>query len=100
MGDIKFLKHKETGVIRILMRREQILKLCANHRVNASMALKEVSPKQYSWMATDFSDNEAKSELLLAKFKLAEEASEFKSQFEKVSEHKYLVLDERRHQRC
>jgi hypothetical protein len=64
------------------------------------MALKEVSPKQYSWMATDFSDNEAKSELLLAKFKLAEEASEFKSQFEKVSEHKYLVLDERRHQRC
>lgn len=31
MGDVKFLKHKETGKIRVLMRREKTLKICANH---------------------------------------------------------------------
>lgn len=86
LGDIKFLKHKKTGVVRILMRREQVLKICANHRVSSSMTIKEVSPKQYSWMATDFSENEPKSELLLAKFKLVEEATEFKKEFEKSVE--------------
>lgn len=30
-GDVKFLKHKETGKVRLLMRREKTLKLCANH---------------------------------------------------------------------
>ena len=84
LGDIKFLKNKSTGAIRILMRREQVLKICANHRINSSMTIKEISNKQYSWLATDFSENEPKSELLLAKFKLAEEATEFKNEFEKV----------------
>lgn len=83
LGDIKFLKNKSTGAIRILMRREQVLKICANHRINPSMTIKEISNKQYSWLATDFSENEPKSELLLAKFKLAEEATEFKNEFEK-----------------
>lgn len=31
MGDVKFLKHKESGKIRVLMRREKTLKICANH---------------------------------------------------------------------
>lgn len=30
-GDVKFLKHKETQKIRLLMRREKTLKVCANH---------------------------------------------------------------------
>merc|ERR1719238_1495142 len=29
-GDIKFLKHKETGKYRCLMRREKTMKICAN----------------------------------------------------------------------
>merc|ERR1712127_1183937 len=50
------------------------------------MTIKEVTPKQYSWLATDSTDNEAKSELLLAKFKLVDEATEFKKEFEKSVE--------------
>lgn len=30
-GDLKLLKHKETGKIRVLMRRDITLKICANH---------------------------------------------------------------------
>lgn len=84
LGDIKFLEHRVTGVTRLLMRREQVLKICANHRLGAGMTIKELSPKQFSWTATDFSDNEAKTELLLAKFKTEEDAAAFKKQFEKV----------------
>ncbi|KAI2596750.1 RANBP1 isoform 10, partial [Pan troglodytes] len=30
-GDVKLLKHKEKGAIRLLMRRDKTLKICANH---------------------------------------------------------------------
>lgn len=30
-GDVKLLKHKEKGNIRLLMRRDRTLKICANH---------------------------------------------------------------------
>jgi Ran-binding protein 1 len=31
-GDVKLLKHKEKGTIRLLMRRDRTLKICANHQ--------------------------------------------------------------------
>lgn len=33
-GDVKLLKHRESGQIRILMRRDKTLKICANHHGN------------------------------------------------------------------
>lgn len=30
-GDVKLLRHKERGTIRLLMRRDRTLKICANH---------------------------------------------------------------------
>lgn len=30
-GDVRLLKHKETGKIRLVMRRDKTLKVCANH---------------------------------------------------------------------
>jgi hypothetical protein len=31
MGEAKLLKHKQTGKVRLLMRREKTYKICANH---------------------------------------------------------------------
>ncbi len=33
-GDVKILKHKETGAYRLVMRQEKTLKLIANHRID------------------------------------------------------------------
>lgn len=30
-GDVRLLKHKETGKVRLVMRRDKTLKVCANH---------------------------------------------------------------------
>ena len=84
LGDIKLLRHKQTKHIRVLMRREQVFKLCANHKITPEMKVTELAPKSLSWLAVDFSDQEAKSEMLLAKFKTGEEATLFKSEFEKA----------------
>ena len=83
-GEMKLLKHKQTNVVRLLMRRDQVLKLCANHRITPDLKLTELSDKQYSWMAVDFSENVSKNEILLAKFKNAEEAKQFKTEFERA----------------
>jgi len=40
-GDLKLLKHKQTGKVRLLMRREKIFKICANHYIHPSMELKK-----------------------------------------------------------
>ena len=40
LGDAKLLKHKQTGKVRFLMRREKTLKICANHYLDGNMELK------------------------------------------------------------
>jgi hypothetical protein len=30
-GDVRFLKHKDSGKVRLVMRRDKTLKICANH---------------------------------------------------------------------
>ena len=49
VGEMKILKHKVTGKVRLLMRRDQILKLCCNHYVTVNMSFKVIGPKQLAW---------------------------------------------------
>ncbi len=86
VGELKLLKHKQSQAIRVLMRRDQVLKLCANHKIGPEMKLTEMGPKQLSWLAMDFSEQtEPKTEMLLAKFRNNEEAAQFKTEFEKAA---------------
>ncbi|OXB51917.1 hypothetical protein ASZ78_012662, partial [Callipepla squamata] len=39
VGNVKILKHKASGKFRLLMRRDQVLKICANHYINSDMKL-------------------------------------------------------------
>ena len=89
VGNLKLLKHKITGQIRVLMRREQILKLCANHVLTPDMELKANAGSDRSWVwhtNADISDGEAKPEQLAVKFKNAETAQEFKQRFDECKD--------------
>ncbi|XP_026233209.1 E3 SUMO-protein ligase RanBP2 isoform X1 [Anabas testudineus] len=92
VGTLKFLKNNTNGRLRVLMRREQVLKVCANHWITTTMNLKPLagSDKAWIWMANDFSDGDAKPEQLAAKFKSPELAEEFKEKFEECQR---LLLD-------
>ncbi|XP_017317433.2 RANBP2-like and GRIP domain-containing protein 5/6 isoform X1 [Ictalurus punctatus] len=86
IGSIKILKHKTSGKYRLLMRREQVLKICANHYITADMVLKPNagSDKSWVWYAIDYADEMPKTEQLAIRFKTADEAALFKQKFEEA----------------
>jgi len=83
IGEIKILQHKTTNLYRVLMRREQVLKVCANHKITSQMELKphKGTSNAYVWSAIDYSDGEAKHETLCVKFKTSDIAKKFFQQF-------------------
>lgn len=42
VGELKILRHAKTGAHRLVMRRDQVLKLCANHKLMSGMKLAPV----------------------------------------------------------
>ena len=86
IGDLKIMKHRKTGRVKLIMRREQTLKLCCNHDLTADMSLQQLqdNDKSYVWFTpSDFSEQTVKAEKLVAKFKHAETASKFKEAFDR-----------------
>jgi len=87
LGDVKFLKHKETQKVRLLMRREKTLKICANHYISPAMKLEENVSSEKSWIWTafaDFADEEPKKETFAIRFQNVENAQKFKEQFQEI----------------
>lgn len=86
-GDVKFLKHEENKTIRLLMRRDKTIKVCANHLILPWMELKPNCGSDKAWIwkvQADYADNECKSETLAIKFSNKENAQKFESAFEKA----------------
>ena len=85
VGDLKILRHKITKRVRLIMRREQILKICCNHYITEGMELLPgTSDKSWIWFTpSDFSDDEPKAEKLAVRFKHVETAQEFQKVFVK-----------------
>ena len=80
-GDVKFLKHKTTGKVRILMRRDKTLKICANHLISADYELKPNIGSDRSWVYTvtaDVSEGEPEAQTLAIRFGNKENADLFK----------------------
>lgn len=70
-GDLKILKHNETKKIRVLMRRDKTLKICANHYLSGNMSLKENIGSDRSWVyncIADFSEGESRGEVLAGNY--------------------------------
>jgi hypothetical protein len=82
VGFMKILKHPETGRCRVLMRRHQTFRVCANHYVLPNMVLRPMGDKALLWHATDFADGNPSEDTLSVKFKSAEVVQSFKDAFE------------------
>lgn len=83
VGQLKILRNTSTGTIRVLMRRDQVLKICANHLLKSDMELTPLknSDCAYIWVANDFADETVQLEKLCAKFKTPDEALKFRDAF-------------------
>eukprot|EP00475_Leptophrys_vorax_P041499 TRINITY_DN78252_c0_g1_i1.p1 TRINITY_DN78252_c0_g1~~TRINITY_DN78252_c0_g1_i1.p1 ORF type:complete len:197 (-),score=45.85 TRINITY_DN78252_c0_g1_i1:247-837(-) len=94
VGQAKILEHKESKKIRLLMRQQKTLKICANHTLLPSLSLAEHagSDKAWVWHAQDFSDGELKTELFTMRFGSPESAQKFKSAFEDAQEKMKALL--------
>ncbi|XP_046569628.1 E3 SUMO-protein ligase RanBP2-like [Haliotis rubra] len=85
LGTMKILEHKTSHRYRLLMRREQIFKVCCNHVITPELELKPMGSgdgKSWVWYAKDFSEEEGKVEQLAIKFKNKEIADQFKKEFD------------------
>jgi hypothetical protein len=83
-GLLKILKHKDTGIYRILMRQNQTYKVRANHQIPylGTLRLSPGSNRQFLWTAFDYSDNEEARELFAVRFALPGIASSFQTSYE------------------
>lgn len=84
-GDVRLLAHKSTSKVRLVMRRDKTLKVCANHYVTSDMKLSPNVGSDRSWVynvAADVADGEATAETLAIRFANSDNANAFKDAFE------------------
>ncbi|KAK9461657.1 Ran-specific GTPase-activating protein 1 [Lipomyces oligophaga] len=94
-GDVRFLKHKESGKVRLVMRRDKTLKTCANHYILPSMALSPNVGSDRSWVYTasaDISEGEPEAMTLAIRFANSENANAFKEKFEEAQKDNEAAL--------
>ncbi|KAG0322524.1 single stranded nucleic acid binding protein [Dissophora globulifera] len=88
-GDVRLMQHKESKKIRLLMRRDQTLKICANHYVTSEMSLTPNVGSDRSWVwnvTSDSSDDCAGAQTLAIRLANSENAALFKEEFEKAQQ--------------
>ena len=86
LGDMKLLRNGATGRARVLMRRENIHKLCANHFILGWMSMSKMAGKENTriWVAFDDTmddDTEPTKQQFCVRFKEADTAAEFEKVF-------------------
>ncbi|GAA0153875.1 scaffold/adaptor protein [Lithospermum erythrorhizon] len=88
VGTVKLLKHKETGKVRLVMRQNKTLKICANHLVLPTMTTQEHAGNEKScvWHAADFADGELKDETFAIRFPSVENCKAFREKIEEIAE--------------
>ncbi|KAI0787079.1 RanBP1 domain-containing protein [Irpex lacteus] len=84
-GDVRLLQSKETKKVRLVMRRDKTLKVCANHLISSDMKLQPNIGSDRSWVykvAADYAETPATSETLAIRFANSDNAGQFKEAFE------------------
>ncbi|XP_055070763.2 uncharacterized protein [Misgurnus anguillicaudatus] len=92
VGDLKILQNYQTKHTRLVMRRSQVLKLCANHYITSDMKLKPLkdSRRGWVWMAYDFAEDVGMVKQFAVRFRLQETVDAFKEIFEDAQETKSM----------
>ncbi|XP_047524624.1 ran-specific GTPase-activating protein-like isoform X2 [Pieris napi] len=88
-GDIKLLRHKLNNTVRVVMRRDKTLKVCANHFITPDIRMNVHcgSDKAFNWSVfADFADETMKQELLAIKFGTVQNAELWKAKFAEAQE--------------
>jgi len=96
-GEVKIMKHPETGSARIIMRREKTMKVCANHSILPWMEMRPNCGSQRAWVwktQADFADalcvdDKPKHETLAIRFGTIDNANAFQDAF--VEARKYVT---------
>ncbi|GAA5837250.1 hypothetical protein JCM9279_005630 [Rhodotorula babjevae] len=94
-GDVRLLQHKQSKKVRLVMRRDKTLKVCANHYITPEMALSPNIGSDRSWVynvAADVSDGEPSAETLAIRFANSENANLFKEAFVKAQDTNKTLL--------
>uniref|UniRef100_A0A8B9DN95 RanBD1 domain-containing protein n=1 Tax=Anser cygnoides TaxID=8845 RepID=A0A8B9DN95_ANSCY len=88
VGKIKILFHTQKKYYRVLMRRDQVLKVCASHVITKEINLvpSDTSNNVLIWTATDYADGEVKVEYIAGRVKSQEMAISFKKRFEECQQ--------------
>jgi len=84
-GDARLLEQKTTKKVRLVMRRDKTLKVCANHHITADMNLQPNIGSDRSWVwrvAADFAEGEPTAETLAIRFANSDHAKSFKEAFD------------------
>ncbi|KAK5982094.1 hypothetical protein GCK32_008702 [Trichostrongylus colubriformis] len=83
-GVMKVLENTNTKKCRVVMRREQVFKVCANHQLLPGMTIQAMprQEKAMMWYCEDFSEDQKTHEKLSARFANVEVANRFKEVFE------------------
>lgn len=80
IGNMKVLVNKDDpNKVRLLMRREQVLKLCCNQMLAKDTKFNKLPKSEVamSWFGQDYSENELQIELLAIRFKTADVCKQF-----------------------
>merc|ERR1712216_23397 len=87
-GEIKLLKHHDSGKIRVLLRVDKTKKIRLNYYIAKDLELKvnPTSDKAWTYIAVDYSDEEATYSSLCVKFKDPETANAFRDQWNAARE--------------
>ncbi|KAF9008751.1 RanBP1 domain-containing protein [Cyathus striatus] len=94
-GDVRLLSHKETKKVRLVMRRDKTLKVCANHLISSDMRLQPNIGSDRSWVwkvAADYSETPPTSETLAIRFANSDNAHQFKTAFEDAQKNNVTLI--------
>lgn len=84
-GEVKLLHHETKNTVRVVMRRDKTLKICANHYVTPYMELKPNCGSDRAWVwsvLADYADEVAQPQLLAIRFANAKNAKQWKEIFD------------------